>query len=384
MKTSFYRHTRDKIGNIKPLDEVVNVIQSGSNGLKEKTEKARILAIGADKDAYKKFKESALPAFTPAGTFNRRKTEHLDTHSGLVVIDIDGLSPESVYTKKANFEKLPFVILVFVSPSGTGIKVIVKVDPIPTDAASHREAWQQIVNYFQPMGLEIDPSGKDLPRLCLLAHDPTAYYNPNATAFTLKPSEPIPAKPTPPAFTSEKDQSDDISSALYAVPADDYEIWIEMGMALHHAEEIDDAAAFRLWSDWSATSTKFNPNEDLEAKWRSFASGTGKGLGSVFHLAKQNGWIPPNRNLPKSTPTVDKDKATQSIQKRVRNRWKHGHTPSQIISAVKQMREAAQFTEAEINALIDKELPKLNIQRALDVFHGDYPEPRQIVPGAYQ
>ena len=207
------------------------------------------------------------------------------------------LSPESIYTKKTNFEKLPFVVLVFVSPSGTGIKVIVKVDPLPIDATSHREAWQQIVNYFKPMGLEIDPSGKDLPRLCLLAHDPTAYYNPKATAFTLKPSEPTPAKSTPPAFTGEK-SIDDISAALHAIPADDYEIWIEMGMALHHAKEIDDAAAFRLWSEWSATSAKFNPNEDIEAKWRSFASGTGKGLGSVFHLAKQNGWTPPNRSLP--------------------------------------------------------------------------------------
>ncbi len=70
---------------------------------------------------------------------------------------------------------------------------------------------------------------------------------------------------------------------LAAIPpadADDYDTWLQVGMALH---SVGDDALLTDWIDWSATSGKFEPGA-CEAKWRSF-NGHGVTLGTLAHLA---------------------------------------------------------------------------------------------------
>ena len=70
---------------------------------------------------------------------------------------------------------------------------------------------------------------------------------------------------------------------LAAIPpadADDYDTWLQVGMALH---SVGDDALLSDWIDWSATSGKFEPGV-CEAKWRSF-QGHGVTLGTLAHLA---------------------------------------------------------------------------------------------------
>ena len=62
--------------------------------------------------------------------------------------------------------------------------------------------------------------------------------------------------------------------------ADDYDTWLQVGMALH---SVGDDALLSDWIDWSATSGKFEPGI-CEAKWRSF-NGHGVTLGTLAHLA---------------------------------------------------------------------------------------------------
>jgi Protein of unknown function (DUF3987)/Primase C terminal 2 (PriCT-2) len=62
-------------------------------------------------------------------------------------------------------------------------------------------------------------------------------------------------------------------------------------MALHSVdEELLDA-----WDKWSAQSAKYKPG-DCERKWRSFSSGGGVTLGTLAHMAKQDGWQSPFGN----------------------------------------------------------------------------------------
>jgi hypothetical protein len=67
--------------------------------------------------------------------------------------------------------------------------------------------------------------------------------------------------------------------------ADDYDQWLEVGMALH---SVDDAL-LADWINWSSQSSKFKPG-DCEHKWRGFKSGGGITLGTLGQLAKQDGW----------------------------------------------------------------------------------------------
>ncbi len=83
----------------------------------------------------------------------------------------------------------------------------------------------------------------------------------------------------------------DLRSALWAIPADDREVWVRIGCALKTIAPQD--AARSLWMDWSATSEKFDP-VDAARVWASFApSSTNHRV--VFSVAQGNGWANPKR-----------------------------------------------------------------------------------------
>ena len=92
---------------------------------------------------------------------------------------------------------------------------------------------------------------------------------------------------------------EEIRSALAAIPADcSREEWITCGMAIHHAAAAEGnlELGFAVWNEWSATAADKYPGERaLMQQWRSFRSdkSTAVRLGSLFHLAKRHGWVPP-------------------------------------------------------------------------------------------
>jgi len=71
---------------------------------------------------------------------------------------------------------------------------------------------------------------------------------------------------------------------------DDYEVWVKIGMSLHHATG---GAAFDLWDRWSQQSAKYDPDE-MNAKWHSFGrSANPVTLGTLVHYAEEGGYIQP-------------------------------------------------------------------------------------------
>lgn len=80
---------------------------------------------------------------------------------------------------------------------------------------------------------------------------------------------------------------EDIARALPAISADDRETWLQVGMALH--ESIGGSQGFELWRQWSATSPKFDPRDQLRV-WRSFRvrGGGGVTFRTLFKLAQES------------------------------------------------------------------------------------------------
>ena len=140
-----------------------------------------------------------LPAVTLAGTFTRRAIVAWAGSSGLVQIDLDDLSPEALPTIKAKLKACPYVAILYVSPSGAGLKGAVLVPGLAMpDPARYLLAWQAVTRLLASLGLVNDPATKDCARLAFLAHDPDAYYNPEARVFPLDDwAEPEPALPKP-------------------------------------------------------------------------------------------------------------------------------------------------------------------------------------------
>ena len=132
-------------------------------------------------EAYNKAKKS-LPAFTPSGKFvGGRKLEFLTNYSNCIILDIDKLSAADLQNAKHLANQSEFTYASFISPSGNGLKILVKIN---SDKANHKEAFLLVQsNYESILKLEIDKSGKDVTRLCFYSWDENLYLNENATVF---------------------------------------------------------------------------------------------------------------------------------------------------------------------------------------------------------
>lgn len=138
-------------------------------------------------EAYNKAKKS-LPAFTPSGKFvGGRKLEFLANYSSCIILDIDKLNKNDLQNAKHLANESEFTFASFISPSGNGLKILVKIN---SDKADHKEAFLLVQAHYESiLKLEIDKSGKDLTRLCFYSYDENLYYNENAKIFSVTEQE---------------------------------------------------------------------------------------------------------------------------------------------------------------------------------------------------
>ena len=120
----------------------------------------------SDEKRFRKLKQNLLPYVTPAGVFSYRKEDHLP-------------SPEETLhwrdTLFADNKLRPD--LAFVSPSTTGVKLLVpyRLSPKASIEESFDKARLSAWEYLKwKYGLNADASNADLSRACFLCHDPSA------------------------------------------------------------------------------------------------------------------------------------------------------------------------------------------------------------------
>ena len=318
---SIYRSSNDTQGSTVTLQAIKERILDGKRGLDEKTRYCNALAI-TDPPAYKIYKEKNLPAVTFSGTFpkGKRKAQHLIRHSGYITIDIDGLLPSQIPDLLAKLAQMPHVVLAFISPSGLGIKVIVRVNPIPTNDIEHKGAYQACLNFFEDLAdeyeFEVDTSGKDCSRLCYLAHDPLAVYHENTVAIDWDKDAWIQEQneraarfeiEANKAYTGEAD----VKALDYIDPNDlDYNQWLSVITAGKAA-----GLSWQQVDTWSRRGGVRYTEGEVESRW----SGLNLDVswGAVVNLAKLNGYIPPrlNRKPVKLQKRTDLECVTEPIEK---------------------------------------------------------------------
>jgi hypothetical protein len=147
------------------------------------------LAIKALRDAFAQGKtllgdklKKRLDAFTVSGIFSpARRGEDLQAYTGLICLDFDHLPPGRLSELKAKAAAMPETIMVFISPRGEGLKVIVwpKTD-WPLTLENHTRTYIDAGERYQKtLGFPYDPSCKDVTRLCLMAHVPEIFFDPS-------------------------------------------------------------------------------------------------------------------------------------------------------------------------------------------------------------
>ena len=129
-----------------------------------------------DKSYAKSYKTNNFNYCTFSGVFNKRDDKFLVKHSGLLCIDFDHLD-DVEETKRKLLNDAYFVTqLLFVSPSGDGLKWAVSID---LTEASHENWFNAISNYLmETYSLKADPQCRNVSRACFLPHDPNCFINP--------------------------------------------------------------------------------------------------------------------------------------------------------------------------------------------------------------
>lgn len=131
--------------------------------------------------------KNSLDYCTPGGVCQKREKDGM-TPSGYAVIDIDGL--DDANAAKESLKADPYVLLLFISPRGGGVKIMLRVEPNAKRYEAHVGAFYQYLR--TTYDLKGDAATKDISRACFVSHDPNVFYNPDARVFdgsqTDKPS----------------------------------------------------------------------------------------------------------------------------------------------------------------------------------------------------
>jgi len=113
-----------------------------------------------------KEKKKSLPVVCFSGEFSSRADDALFEHSGFIVLDFDHVDVDQTKRSLATDD---FIHSCWTSPSGNGVKALVKV----TNPERHRDHFRALVKYFEKQhGLEVDESGVNESRACYESHDP--------------------------------------------------------------------------------------------------------------------------------------------------------------------------------------------------------------------
>ena len=153
--------------------KILERIKDGSS--KEIVKKIRTEKGKAERNEIKK----QLPAVCFSGTFNKRSDSSLIEHSGLICLDFDGYEKtKELLHDKENLSKNKYVFAVFISPSGNGLKVLVK---IPADPDNHVNYFNSLEKYFNSP--YFDKTSKNLSRVCYESYDPLIHVNVNSSIW---------------------------------------------------------------------------------------------------------------------------------------------------------------------------------------------------------
>lgn len=166
INTPFYKDVsvifdRIKNGNSKELVEGIRVEQ--------------------DSDLRNKLKKN-LPSICFSGKFTKRADSALLEHSGLICLDFDKFATKKDMKKFNEFiRKDRYTFASFVSPSGNGYKVVVK---IPKDHKHHKMYFDALSDYYESP--YFDSVTKNLSRVCYESYDPRIFINDDSEVWTDK------------------------------------------------------------------------------------------------------------------------------------------------------------------------------------------------------
>lgn len=124
-----------------------------------------------NKSLKKKLKQENLYYFTPAAIFEgRRRYSDMVSFTGLAQLDFDNVE-RAVALKEYLFENYQEIVCCYLSPSGQGVKAIIKI-PTSKDINEFREYYSGLINEFEGIdGFDMAPKNAALPLFLSIDED---------------------------------------------------------------------------------------------------------------------------------------------------------------------------------------------------------------------
>jgi hypothetical protein len=280
MLISHYKNIHDTQDTDIEFDNFLEGVRSG------RWQDIALEVRNAPNKEIKELKKKTAPLVTVSGSFAARKDDAIRKHSNLIAIDIDNLD-DAVATKN-RIGADPYLLAAFISISGKGLCLIVKID-----GTRHLDAFNAIAAYlYNEYQLIVDQSGKNVSRARFISYDPALIQNPNAATFKkylpkkkeYKQQKVVVIKTD---FDSMIAQMDQKGLNL----CEDYSDWIRIcyGLVSEFGEQ-----GREHFHTLSATSSKYNSIDcdsqfDACLKNHNESKGKKSSIGSIYYLAKQNG-----------------------------------------------------------------------------------------------
>ncbi len=157
----------------RPIGHILKRIKNGAT--KELVKQIRSEKRKTERNELKKM----LPAICFSGIFNKRNDSSIQEHTGIICLDFDGYEKnKELLQDKENLTKNNYVYSTFISPSGQGLKVLVK---IPNDADNHVNYFNSLQKHFDNPHFDI--TCKNVSRVCYESYDPLIYINENSSVW---------------------------------------------------------------------------------------------------------------------------------------------------------------------------------------------------------
>lgn len=183
-------------GYVRPVEYVFERIRKGNS--RELVERIRLNGDGELK--------KRLPVINFQGVFKERKDSGITEFSGMMPLDFDKFETVEELTEcRAKLQADKHTYALFTSPSGNGLKLIVRVPN--TGAKDYKNYFNALKEYYDNDNFDV--SSCNISRLCFESYDAEIFVNPNAEIWNdkiepeIKPKNPV-VNYSPPKYATDR------------------------------------------------------------------------------------------------------------------------------------------------------------------------------------
>lgn len=315
--------------------------------IKDSHIKKQIEALRSEENDKKRgLLKKQLPCILFSGKFSERKDKSMIEHSGFVILDFDHV--ENLRELKSEMMLHDFVYAAFISPSGDGLKVLVR---IPAEKEKHRGYYRGLVKMFP----NLDSTSKNESRICFESIDPDIYINKEATEFTEYVEDYQKATPLGDFKTAERNDYSQAQVALdmirSSIDGEKHDVLIKASRLMGgfiSGGQIQEDEAYRLLEN----EIQGKGVEDMEGALKDIKDGIEHGKANPLNKEEK-----PEVSKPKKSVKIEEDDciATRKDMSADLKKWRNGTFELGLPTGLASLDKYFRFKKGNFNVFNGKD-----------------------------